>query len=617
MKILLSIALLGAPSQQSGAPRIEWVAPPVEVPAELRDSVRFGYLTVPQDHDRPDGRTLRIAIAVLAARTAQPAADPLVLIPGGPGASEVRENIVRFARSPRIGLFRERRDFIVMEPRGHGYSEPRLCPGLEAPFIAGSAAAEAKLADRLRECRARLDADGIRPEMVSSVQAARDIELLRRALEAPQVNLIGGSYGARIAAEAMRQVPQALRAVNLVAPVPPGLPHLGDDDIVAEAALRTLFMRCAEQSACGAAYPRLEAEYESLLVSARRGALIAVMPRSDRLPEGMIRVDERVLRAGLAGLLAAPDLAAGIPLLIHTLANRGFGTAGRMAPWMAGLLEEEVAVGTQHAFWCNDHPVALETAEWLPARCRIWIGAAYGDTVGEPVRSDIPTLIQVGELDPRTPPSYARFVAQGLEAAYVIEIPWGGHGLREECSFRIAREFFDVPDRAPTTTCLDSLPPMPFVVGLVPSRWTGNIVMSATAHPLHVAIPGVGALVLLLVAVVGLPAYRLRGPPEPTGRVAIGVLWLAAAAALVLLIAFAAATFVGARRHLLIPALGVAPGWGWVLLLPWLVLGLAALAGVLVGRRLAGRRPLPGIRSLCAGVGIGLVLGLWAFHALG
>lgn len=49
-------------------------------------------------------------------------------------------------------------------------------------------------------------------ETLSSVQVAHDLELLRRALGASHLNLIGVSYGTRIAAEAVRQVPTAMTA---------------------------------------------------------------------------------------------------------------------------------------------------------------------------------------------------------------------------------------------------------------------------------------------------------------------------------------------------------------------------------------------------------------------
>src|SRR5689334_18569686 len=46
-----------------------------------------GYLTVPENRSRPAGRTIRIFVAKAPAISATPAADPLVVLVGGPGGA--------------------------------------------------------------------------------------------------------------------------------------------------------------------------------------------------------------------------------------------------------------------------------------------------------------------------------------------------------------------------------------------------------------------------------------------------------------------------------------------------------------------------------------------------
>lgn len=94
---------------------------------------------------------------------------------------------------------------------------------------------------KLEKCRERLLAQGVRLETLSSVQVAHDLELLRQALGAPQLNLIGLSYGTRIAAEAARQVPSAVRAVFYDRPLPAQVPLRVSDN--ADEVLGTLFDR--------------------------------------------------------------------------------------------------------------------------------------------------------------------------------------------------------------------------------------------------------------------------------------------------------------------------------------------------------------------------------------
>jgi hypothetical protein len=51
---------------------------------EGRD-LRCGYLTVPEDHSRPQGPTIRLAVAIFKSAYASPASDPVVYLQGGPG----------------------------------------------------------------------------------------------------------------------------------------------------------------------------------------------------------------------------------------------------------------------------------------------------------------------------------------------------------------------------------------------------------------------------------------------------------------------------------------------------------------------------------------------------
>jgi hypothetical protein len=88
----------------------------------------------------------------------------------------------------------------------------------------------------------------------------------------------------------------------------------------------------------------------------------------------------------------------------------------------------------------------------------------------EAVRSNIPALITNGELDARTPPSYGRFLAAGLSRSYLTIVRVHGHERPPLCSFRISRDLFDAPIRKPNMACLDSIPPLKFVVGGRPIR---------------------------------------------------------------------------------------------------------------------------------------------------
>src|SRR5690349_20936484 len=46
-----------------------------------------GTLTVPEDHQQPGGRQIKLAVAILKSSSGRPAPDPVVFLQGGPGLS--------------------------------------------------------------------------------------------------------------------------------------------------------------------------------------------------------------------------------------------------------------------------------------------------------------------------------------------------------------------------------------------------------------------------------------------------------------------------------------------------------------------------------------------------
>jgi pimeloyl-ACP methyl ester carboxylesterase len=448
-------------------PGIEWAQVPPELGEGLRDSLRFGYLEVPADHGEPDGARIRLAVAILPARTATPARDPVVFIKGGPGANGIELFAPRFA--DEWDRLRERRDLVILDPRGHGYSDPRLPRGpLNSDYRlcdefgpAGGFAPESVQVPNTVGCRRVLLAKGVRPETLSSVQVAHDLELLRRALGASQLNLIGLSYGGRIAAEAVRQVPAAIRAVWYAAPSVPPAPQEGPggERAAHEEVVGNVIRRCAAHDECRKAYPRLHSEYETVVARLRRS------PASVAGPAGPVVIDDVLLLRMLSELLRNRARAARVPLHIHTLAEQGDSALVQVGlEVMRSVDTLSVAAGTHLAFGCNDRSVNRTSSPHRQQRCRAWVGAAYDGSYAEPLHSDIPGLITVGEFDAITPAANARLLAAGLPRAHWLILPWEGHLWTAACAPHMATLFFEAPERAPDTSCLDTIPPIDFEV---------------------------------------------------------------------------------------------------------------------------------------------------------
>src|SRR5689334_11926891 len=56
-----------------------------------------GMLTVLEQHDEPDGPTIKLAVAIFKASSAKPKADPILYLDGGPGGHTLELATYRYA----------------------------------------------------------------------------------------------------------------------------------------------------------------------------------------------------------------------------------------------------------------------------------------------------------------------------------------------------------------------------------------------------------------------------------------------------------------------------------------------------------------------------------------
>ncbi|MFI7547291.1 alpha/beta fold hydrolase [Actinoplanes sp. NPDC049599] len=221
--VTLAATLGGAPARAdtpAPAPAVAWTA--------CGDGFECATVPAPLDHDRPLG--VQIGLALVR----QPAADParrigsLLLNPGGPGGSGVE-----FARAAARALPAElqaRFDIVGFDPRGIHAGTPLRCfAGYEQalavltplPFPDTPAEERARRVsdDRLAAACAR-HGGAVRDHM-SSADAARDLDLLRRRLGDPQLTYLGYSYGSLLGQNYANLFPDRVRALVIDGVVDP------------------------------------------------------------------------------------------------------------------------------------------------------------------------------------------------------------------------------------------------------------------------------------------------------------------------------------------------------------------------------------------------------------
>ena len=471
---LIGLGLLAA--TPAAASTYEKAPCPVAVAAG--ENIECGKLTVPENRNKPNGRTLDLAVEIFKSRSATPAADPVIFLPGGPGGSAARQ------KSGVNNPFLDDRDYILLEPRGAKYSSSPLdCPGINA--IKGEISAghhprdaDAVLAKAAAQCRADLTAQGVDLDGYTSAETADDIDDLRTALGIAKWNVFGHSYGTRLALTYLRDHPDGVKSVILDSVLPPE----ADFDESASAnlirALNAVFDGCAVSSPCHRAYPDLEADFHALVAKANRRPL-TVTPAilgSDNKP---VTIDGAVVIDAIYSDLHNTGAIGGIPKLIEDSLH---GDYAGLAPLIRDNQGPSNFVwGLRLSVWCGEEMpfedatrVDDQTAvHWglggidertaSQAMCRAWNVAAADPRENQPVKSDVPVLVLSGEFDPDTPPQWARAMAANMPNARFVLMPGQTHGAGfNRCGATIEPAFLRDPAGPLDTTCVLQMPTADF-----------------------------------------------------------------------------------------------------------------------------------------------------------
>ncbi|MBK5223566.1 MAG: alpha/beta fold hydrolase [Acidimicrobiia bacterium] len=180
-----------------------------------------GTMQVPLDHDDPDGATIELALVRRPANDPDDSLGPLLLNPGGPGASG--NELVMLAGLILPSEVLDRFDIIGFDPRGVADSTPVTCgdhafmdtytavdPVPDSPEE--TAEAEAVIEQFADNCVA--ESGELLPH-INTVATARDMDLIRQALGAEQITYLGFSYGTFLGATYIEMFPERVRAAVL------------------------------------------------------------------------------------------------------------------------------------------------------------------------------------------------------------------------------------------------------------------------------------------------------------------------------------------------------------------------------------------------------------------
>lgn len=212
---------------------------------------------VPLDYTNPDWRVLDLAVTRIPATG--DSLGPLFVNPGGPGGSafdyaKAADAIV----SPQV---RERFDVIGVDPRGVAHSSPITCLSDDERdallAVDGTPDDAADIADAVAASDAVLDgcmrADAEVLPFLGTVNAARDLDVVRAVLNVPTMSYLGKSYGTFLGAAYAELFPQRVGRMVLdgvLSPTASMVEVTHDQAVSFEKQVREFAAYCAGQDEC-------------------------------------------------------------------------------------------------------------------------------------------------------------------------------------------------------------------------------------------------------------------------------------------------------------------------------------------------------------------------------
>ena len=435
-------------------------------------------LRVPENHDAPQGRQIALAIAWVPAK-GEAEADPIVMIAGGPGQSALESYpMVHDAFADA----RRNRHVILVDARGTGGSHPLKCLDREGKNAVMEQADETPGAARAfaQRCRERLEkTSDLR--YYTTADHVRDLDLVRGKLGATQLNLVGISYGTRVAQQYAMRFPQHTRTLTLDSVAPNSLVLGQEHARNLEVALQQQFARCVADAACKRNLGDPAQQLRQVRQRLKAGGLPAVRYRDPTSGEWRSEVPEFGHLAMLLRMYAyQPQATALLPLILHDAAQGHYEGLLAQSRMLTGDLSELIVHGMQLSVLCSednadlsvddadtDSVLGTDMIAFTKAQCAAWPSRPRPADFRKPLIGNVPVLALSGQFDPVTPPRYGDAVIRSLPNGRHLILPGQGHSvLGLGCMPKLFAQFVESADaKALDAACLKRLQPTPPFAG--------------------------------------------------------------------------------------------------------------------------------------------------------
>lgn len=426
----------------------------------------------------------RLAVAILHNDVEQRRSDPIVYLQGGPGASARLHtdgikswlNWMRYSNT--------KRDLILIDTRGTGRSKPALVCAeynqLNQQLLRRNVSLVEELAQGF-DVAAQCFASSVQANSsldyrnFSTQKSAQDVRALMAQLDYQAWNILGVSYGTRLALEIAsqeQQMPQVVKLKSMVldSVYPAGFGGVQTWPQVLDDGMQQFFNGCSAQQECikklnpssVANVVSLEQHFVQALRNLRTNPIQLTIKRWDgEAPVNFVVNDHRFLSAAFAAVYNPSDWPAIIDAINAVGSQRSDLLKPLIEPFINNSMTSDFNSLTFAAVDCADNPV-LSEAEYTAALAKYPLLQEYtrdqwryqlchrlpSDSPLVRAAPQLPTLILAGALDPITPVSWAQSVNKQWPHSQLRVREKIAHSVlgSDVCLLEHLDEFFNQPE---------------------------------------------------------------------------------------------------------------------------------------------------------------------------
>ena len=486
LKFTVSIVFLILSISHAAAQEIEKCDCPFDSKKIEADSIWCGKLLVPESRDKKNGKTLEIAFAVISPENPTP--DPIIILPGGPGIGPLRATAIEGGPVFKLrSWIPQDRTLVVFDPRGTGLSGPIMCADLNDTW--GTIAAMDLTDEEQRKvrlgldlaCRDQLLREGIDLNAYNSISVAHDVNDLMTTLGYEKYNLLGGSYGVPMSTVIINLYPDRVRSATLVSGSYLNLKDIDRYDVPNfHNNLENIFKMCSEDPECAGKYPNLKDDFYKVYESLKTEPLIIKVDTTEFRSNTFIINSQDYIRI-MYSRQTNESRIRNFPRVIEAFKNREMNVIKNLVEWEFGGLNSTASrmgilvhcydsyTESSYDEWKQEaepYPQALSEIKYYLQPCEYWTDEAAPDSLRLPFKSNVPTLLISGELDPMNPPEASESYIPWFENAQHVMTPGMGHMSPTErenfCWTQMIQYFIDHPMQAVDTSCVSTIPEFKF-----------------------------------------------------------------------------------------------------------------------------------------------------------